>query len=638
MINRKPDKNKLFLLLISLVIFFFLFSGFTPIKTITLPLTIDYPLLRSLVIYNAFTEPDQTVVVLNENDGCIYVVLSEPNFSEERSQIRFETKVQVSVGTPVKEKCFMPIKWEGYVVFFQKPKIDSKTMILSFDTVDSMLYNKHRKPAKIAGIVWELVKTWAYDYLNDISVNVAPPLAELKSFLLPLFPENTRVQAERMLSSLRPKTILVTPGAVQINIDANVEEVYETPEDLEPLPISDKELEAITEAWESWDAFLVGIITSLVKEPLLENDRQILFDTLLETRYRFITELSERTLERDLVREQFIMAWKNLSAIFRTHLGNKVSKYTLGYLAFFTASDALTAFDKLGPTLGIEISRNGLIRLAGLLRKEKPISLDYDKSVNTDLRKILDLGAPLVTSTPDYGTDELDLDKTRDNKNGKDYLWYGIKQFLNTPAWAKTQNKEIVFKDIVKWLALKDDLDAYMKRVKKLLESSASNLLKRNKLPEKYYQIFREIIFSTTWQESCFQQFKVKAGKITYLRSYNMSSVGLMQINERVWRGIYNLKQLKWNIDYNAMAGCEIIDLYFQRYALKRLKITNPIDGDTLAGITYAMYNGGPSHFSRFLRRKEKGKYYLSDRLFFKKYRWVQNDQWSNIDRCLAGW
>ncbi|MDP7077647.1 MAG: hypothetical protein QGI64_05205 [Desulfobacterales bacterium] len=638
MINRKTDQNKLFSLLILMVVFLFLLSGFTPVKTITLPLTIDYPLLRSLVIYNAFTEPDQTVAVLNENDGCIYVVLSEPNFFEESSQIRFETKVQVSVGTPVKEKCFMPIKWEGYAVFFQKPKIDSQTMILSFDTMDSILYNKHRKPAKIVGVVWELVKTWAYDYLDSISVNLAPPLSELKSFLLPLFPEDTRGQAEKMLSSLRPERVLVTPDAVQINIDVNVEEIYETPEDLEPLPISDEELEAITEAWEFWDAFLVSIITSLVKEPLLENDRQILFDTLLETRYRFITELSERTLERDLVREQFVMAWKNLSTIFRMHLGNEVSKYTLGYLAFFTASDALTAFDELGPTLGIEISRNGLIRLAGLLSKDKPVLFDYDTNVDTDLRKILDLGAPLVTSTPAYGPDELDLDKTGYNKNDGNHLWYGLKQFLAAPAWAKTPNSEIEFRDIVKWLVLKDDLDTYMKRVKQLLKSSTSNLLKRNKLPEKYHQIFLEIIFSTAWQESCFQQFKVKKGKITYLRSYNKTSIGLMQVNERVWRGIYNLKHLKWNIRYNAMAGGEIIDLYFQRYALKKLKIKGPIDSDTLAGVTYAMYNGGPRHFYQFLKRKEQGKYYLSDRLFFKKYRWVQNDQWAYIDDCLVGW
>jgi hypothetical protein len=209
---------------------------------------------------------------------------------------------------------------------------------------------------------------------------------------------------------------------------------------------------------------------------------------------------------------------------------------------------------------------------------------------------------------------------------------------LAAPAWAKTPNNEIEFKEIVKWLALKDDLDTYMKRVKQLLESSASNLLKRNKLPEKYHQIFQEIIFSTTWQESCFQQFKVKKGKITYLRSYNKTSVGMMQVNERVWRGIYNLKHLKWNIRYNAMAGVEIIDQYFRRYALKKLKIKDPIDGDTLAGVTYAMYNGGPRHFYRFLKRKEKGKYYLSDRLFFEKYRWVQNDKWTYIDGCLVGW
>ncbi|MFQ5483845.1 MAG: hypothetical protein ACE5DO_00765, partial [Desulfobacterales bacterium] len=211
MINIKKNKKNSFLPLILMMVFVLLLSGFTPVKKITLPLTIDYPLLRSLVIYNAFTEPGQTVTVLNENDGCISVVLSEPNFSEERSQIRFEKKVQVNVGTPIKEKCFMPIRWDGYVVFFQKPKIDRKTMTLSFDTTDSLLYNKHRKPAKIVGIVWELVKRWAYGYLNSISLNLAPPLAELKSFLLPLFPEDTREQAEKMLSSLRPERILVTP-------------------------------------------------------------------------------------------------------------------------------------------------------------------------------------------------------------------------------------------------------------------------------------------------------------------------------------------------------------------------------------------------------------------------------------------
>jgi len=232
----------------------------------------------------------------------------------------------------------------------------------------------------------------------------------------------------------------------------------------------------------------------------------------------------------------------------------------------------------------------------------------------------------------------LDLDKTGDNKNDRNHLWYGFKQFLAAPAWAKTSNSEIESKDIVKWLALKDGLDTYLKRVKQLLESSESNLLKRNKLPEKYHQIFQEIIFSTAWQESCFQQFKVNKGKITYLRSYNQTSVGMMQVNERVWRGIYNLKHLKWNIRYNAMAGVEIIDQYFQRYALKKLKIKDPIDGDTLAGVTYAMYNGGPRHFYQFLKRKEKGKYYLSDRLFFEKYRWVQNDQWTYIDNCLVGW
>ena len=51
------------------------------------------------------------------------------------------------------------------------------------------------------------------------------------------------------------------------------------------------------------------------------------------------------------------------------------------------------------------------------------------------------------------------------------------------------------------------------------------------------------------------QQFVVKKKKIAYLRSYNGSSIGVMQINERVWRGMYDLHRLRWNIWYNAWAG-----------------------------------------------------------------------------------
>jgi hypothetical protein len=110
-----------------------------------------------------------------------------------------------------------------------------------------------------------------------------------------------------------------------------------------------------------------------------------------------------------------------------------------------------------------------------------------------------------------------------------------------------------------------------------------------------------------------------------------------MQINERVWRGIYDQQHLRWDIRYNGMAGCEIIDIYFRKYALKKIGSDKSIDTHKLAGLIYAMYNGGPGQLNKYLSRNKKGKYYLSDRIYSEKYIWVETGQWDKIDRCLSG-
>ena len=59
------------------------------------------------------------------------------------------------------------------------------------------------------------------------------------------------------------------------------------------------------------------------------------------------------------------------------------------------------------------------------------------------------------------------------------------------------------------------------------------------------------------------------------------------------------------------------------------------IADDTLDQIIYAMYNGGPQDFMKFLSRKKTGKYYKSDKLLLEKYNWAKTGQWQNIQKCL---
>ena len=113
------------------------------------------------------------------------------------------------------------------------------------------------------------------------------------------------------------------------------------------------------------------------------------------------------------------------------------------------------------------------------------------------------------------------------------------------------------------------------------------------------------------WQESCFRQFVREEGKLAYLISYNNTSVGLMQINERVWRGLYDPRRLRWDIGYNASAGCEISGLYLRRYVLRKMDPKKPFDAELQARLVYAIYNGGPSQYRKFLKRLETGRFFF---------------------------
>jgi hypothetical protein len=292
--------------------------------------------------------------------------------------------------------------------------------------------------------------------------------------------------------------------------------------------------------------------------------------------------------------------------------------------------------------MGIEISRNGLIRLARLLAENKSLTLDYRLGVNPELRRVLGLGAPPEESGPVTNEDELEIEGEEIDLNENDESSFKelIISFMCKPAWAKAGKSKITFKDIKPWVFSKKNIETYVERVKALLKETSDGALNDSQIEERYHNLYRLIVLSTAWQESCFRQFRVRKRKVTYLLSYNRTSVGLMQVNERVWRGMYDRHHLRWDIRYNAAAGCEILDLYLKKYTLDRIekmKGGTTLNEDAFARIVYAMYNGGPGQFKKILKRKKKGTFYSSDKLYFEKYSWVKNSQWKNIRKCLIG-
>ena len=104
-----------------------------------------------------------------------------------------------------------------------------------------------------------------------------------------------------------------------------------------------------------------------------------------------------------------------------------------------------------------------------------------------------------------------------------------------------------------------------------------------------------------------------------------------MQINPYVWRGFYNLKQLKWNVQYNLEAGEEILLQYWQRYALKAEKHGHI---DNVARSTYSIYNAGPGAAGRYRKINGSPREKQVDNSFWEIYKGFKADKEVDLFRC----
>lgn len=626
-------------------------------RTVSLPLTLDYPFLRALLIKQLYTAPHQRILAADQHQGCTRIELWDPKVSAEGGLLVVDTRLRFKLGLVILGTCFDPVEWEGRIRLHQQVRVDPRTWLLTVHTVDSHLLTPQGEPATVADTAWQLVRSRVHASLDRFSVNLALPRDDLMHYLPPLLVPSMRPRLKRWLTSLHLGRARVGAKAVKVPMLMEVPRRPAAPEEKPPPAVTPQAMKAFMAYWKSWDAYLVRQIRTLAGQDLTPKDQDELLATLLDMRYGFMEALQAHDPDRDLVRRQFLEAWRRLAPIFRKYLVRNPKVSLFRYLAFFTASDALAALDHLGPSLGLEISTEGLRRLAWLVQKGKAVvPLSYDYRLDPQLRGILGLGSPPKEEGPEVSGEELELPGGGDEQQappavtpqaapppakpapaapssgGGPSSWL---RWLLPVAWAAEPPADPRLAKVLPWLPSRSDYPGYLLRVRKLLDRSAKKLLGLADPPGGREAAFFQMVQAVAWQESCYRQFVRKDGKVTFLRSYNRSSVGLMQINEWVWRGIYKRDRLRWDITYNARAGCEILDTFRRRYVLKRLPPADRKDLDLVARATYAVYNGGPRQLGRFLARLKRGRLYLSDRLFEQKLRWVMNGEHHRALECL---
>lgn len=587
---------------------------------VTVPLRLDYPLLQRLLITQLFNGPQTSREVLNDPSGCSEITLSEPDLGSKDAKLELQADVRARIGLGSTGNCATILTWAGRVGITGSPKIEDSGTALGFSPERVWLMNTAGQAVNNAQIQ-TLADASVRRIFQRFTVDLVPQLQSIGDFLPGVLPKHSKRQIESLLGTLRVNQVQVAKETLDVDV-AFVVERLSAP--LKPEHVlSEQELALWEERWQLMDSLLVLTVKHYASATQLPGLRDALLEVLIESRYRLrdaLVQSPSTTADEDIVREWFLRSWQALAPVIRQIGAEQPGQEHLLLMSVIAATDALDALDQLGPEVGLDISADGLRRLARMINGQAGDDLlQYSEDVDPELRKLFEdsIAAPASASM------SMTLPKAL-------AAWRPRLSFFPKAMAANSSR-------LNSWAPKRQDLPEYLPLVAGVLKASTDKAIAKRKLAAEYQQLFRHMVFATAWQESCWRHYTVsKDKKLVPLRS-GTGDVGLMQINERVWRGFYDQQRLRWDIDYNGEAGAEVLIDYLMKYAIRKGEHKQPGGFSNLARSSYSAYNGGPSKVARYRSSKASSYGKKVDRAFWEKYQEVAAGNELAVSTCLGG-
>ena len=375
--------------------------------------------------------------------------------------------------------------------------------------------------------------------------------------------------------------------------------------------------------WRQWDSFFTFAVKQF-GQTIPADLKDSLGEAFLDSRYELTSAIAPGK-GGDPVPQLFMNGWKRLSPILNKAVPALPQQTAAQYKNFISAADNLVS---AGGQPGVQ--QLGLVKLSpdvlrGMARMVDPGGktdpLAYSVGVDSGLRSLLGFAASPAVS----GAKQSRLERR--------ILFPEVERASILPfssastAFAAAPPS----RKLNEWVPDASELLAYLNEVRSLLAKLSDDVTAKSKLAEEHKALYRQIVLTAAWQESCWRQYIKKGKSVTPLASAT-GDLGLMQVNRNTWRSIYDLKGLGGDIAYNGNAGGEILMYYLTRYALRKNEDKQP--GGNLARATYSAYNGGPGHLGRYRAAKQNPELKKVDEAFWEKFQTVSSGREMEVERC----
>ena len=594
-----------------------------PAALLKVPLNFDSGFVRASLLEQVFKEPGEQRTMLNEDGACSRFILSKPSVDVQKRCLNITMQGSAHLGELKDGACKGSFDWKGFVEISAEPWLDPATSSLALKITGCRLLDENRKADHPNLKIYSIVKKNLYPGLEALKIDFSSQLAELRELLPSMLP-NRPEDAKALADSLTIKKLKMAPDGRGVLIEVRIPTTF-------ARPTREQRIEKMWQyqqqrRLESWDAFLTFSIKRMARRKAGPEREQCLA-ALLDARHAIAEiQIAVDAGDREQLPMLFTQTWDQVRSAAlgvneRTHPGRELQ----GATSFVTTADAAISLSGGGQDSGIELSDNSLRIISRKLdpqAAEDPVS--YSTDIDPELRTLLGLGDPLPAPSipPDF-----DAGMSAQSAPLSEFLaWLSVREArAEAEAYAKLRN----------WAPEKKDIDTYFPLVRQLLDELANEALAKKNLDPQYHALYHDMVLTTAWQESCWRQFIRKNNKLTAIMSSNGSSVGIMQINHKVWRGIYSPAGLSGDIVYNGRAGSEILLHYLCDYAIANKEHLQPGGVDNLARAAYAVYNGGPSHLARYRNPGTKPELKKIDSLWWNKYTEVREGKLMDIAGCF---
>jgi len=572
------------------------------------------------------------VLELDENgqgtlgdDPCNRVELSDLQVVTEGDHLSVGMALTATTGGFVLGACRGPAPWQGRLALRMTPQVMESGLAIEFVPDSIELSRPDSSPGILSKPVQIIADALVLPRMNRVQIDLAGPLNNLDELIEQLLGSG-QVGERSLVQRTRIARLETEETGVRAWLSFQVR-ALEVDDQLAEPSLDDVELAQWQTLEDELDGFLTTIISALARSTKSFSIRIELLATLLDARHAIAEALTLDDPTSDPVRELFLTTWDRLIPLMRELEGLDTPGLEVDYrlAAFIAGGDALKALDALGPEYGFEINRDGLRRLARLLLAESapPSFTPLPLEVDPEIRDLFELDAR--EEVPVFTPVEL-MQRIFDG-----FGW--ARSWLLPAAYADSISTAEALRGLVPRLAI---LDEYLDLVARLLEEQTNAwLAKNNRLPDRMIERLDPLVRATAWKESCWRQFAGSPSDPQVLRS-PIGAVGMMQINGRVWRNVYDLDRLADEVDYNVNAGIEILTHYMVDYAIRRGEHEQPGGDDNLIKATYAAYNGGPSQLARYRRDETPNRLRAIDNEFWRHYTTIKAEQWPDISSCYA--